>query len=55
MEIIENTEIKSIEITDKEIDQIIGGIEDVPPNQLFVDGTKIDLYNPDYLSDKIEK
>ena len=46
--------IKLAEVKETELDQVSGGIENVPQNELYSNGNEIDLFNPDFLFEKNE-
>jgi hypothetical protein len=54
MEQNKNIDIKSEEVKETELDQISGGVTDINPNELYVDGNKIDLLNTDFLPEKLK-
>ena len=47
MEKLENTQQNKM--TDEDLDQVSGGVNDIIQNELYVDANKIDLHNPDFL------
>ena len=50
----QNKNIKSAEVKETELDQVSGGIENIPKNELYNNGNEIDLFNPDFLFEKNE-
>ena len=52
MEKFDNNQQNSV--TEKDLDQVSGGVNDLPTNQLYQNGNEIDLFNPDFLFEKIE-
>ena len=36
-------------VTEKDLDQVSGGVNDLPTNQLYQNGNEIDLFHPDFL------
>ena len=54
MEQNKTIDIKSAEVKETELDQVNGGIDNLPENQFYENGNEIDLFNPDFLSEKIK-
>ena len=51
MEKNKNIETTSAEVKETELAQVSGGVNNTIQNELYADGNKIDLQNPDFLSE----
>jgi hypothetical protein len=54
MEQTKTIHIKSAEVKEAELNHVNGGVNNIPTNELYENGNEIDLFNPDFLSEKIE-
>lgn len=55
MEQNKTIDVRSAEVKETELDQISGGAYDITPNELYKNGNEMDLFNPDFLSEKLKK
>ena len=55
MEQTKTIHIKSAEVKEVELNQVNGGVNNIPTNELYENGNEIDLFNPDFLSEKLKQ